>query len=236
MNNPPTDRPRALHFLEAADFVRDAHFRDGLTVQEISAALRHTADAADPMVGSLARDGFGLDEIAAMLAEPAVPAGLVAVPPTTTARDRVAEALYAHNHPGWAIRYIDLDQDERDTYLARAAAVLAVLPAGSEDTTTTRADTLREAADHLAKQADELWAPETTAHTVMHADAAELRRLAAETQPSEPAAAPVHVGGGANAEDCPACKGATPPPYPWTCPSPDAASAGVQTDEETNHG
>lgn len=29
--------------IEAADFVRDAHFRDGMTVQEISTALRHMA-------------------------------------------------------------------------------------------------------------------------------------------------------------------------------------------------
>jgi hypothetical protein len=68
------DRDRALALLEAADFLRDAHFRDGLSVQEIGTALRHTADAADPMVGSLARDGFGLDEIAAMPDTAALPA------------------------------------------------------------------------------------------------------------------------------------------------------------------
>lgn len=77
--DPQTDRPRALHLLEAADFLRDAHFRDGLTVQEIGTALRHMADEADPMVGSLARDGFGLDEIAAMPVAPA------AVPPADRA-------------------------------------------------------------------------------------------------------------------------------------------------------
>lgn len=47
----------------------------------------------------------------------------------TTLRDRIAEALYDHNHPGWATRYADLDQDQQDTYTARADAVLAVLPA-----------------------------------------------------------------------------------------------------------
>lgn len=72
----PADRVRALAILEAADFLRDAHHRDGLTVQEIGTALRHTADEADPMVGSLARDGFGLDEIADMLSRPAVPAAV----------------------------------------------------------------------------------------------------------------------------------------------------------------
>jgi hypothetical protein len=32
---------------------------------------------------------------------------------------------------------------------------------------------------------------------------------------------PVHIGGGANAEDCPACTG-TNPDYPFICPGPDA--------------
>ncbi|MBQ1096306.1 hypothetical protein KBY55_09440 [Streptomyces sp. b94] len=33
--------------------------------------------------------------------------------------------------------------------------------------------------------------------------------------------APRHVGGGANAEDCPACVASpTPPPYPFICPGP----------------
>lgn len=39
---------RAAALREAADFVRDAHFRDGLTVQEIGTALRHQADAIRP--------------------------------------------------------------------------------------------------------------------------------------------------------------------------------------------
>lgn len=34
-----------------------------------------------------------------------------------------------------------------------------------------------------------------------------------------------HVGGGANAEDCPACHG-TNPPYPFICPGPDAPAVG----------
>lgn len=39
---------RAEVLREAADFVRDAHFRDGLSVQEIGTALRYMADAATP--------------------------------------------------------------------------------------------------------------------------------------------------------------------------------------------
>lgn len=65
----------------------------------------------------------------------------------------------------------DLD----DLIPARRRSMTEPLPAD-------RATVLREAADHLARQADELWAPGRTAHTTMHADAAELRRLAAEAE------------------------------------------------------
>lgn len=61
-------------------------------------------------------------------------------------RDRIAETLYTHNHPGWALRYTDLDQDEQNTYLARADAVLAVLPQAAD-----RAAILTEAADELGR-------------------------------------------------------------------------------------
>ncbi|MFF9271113.1 hypothetical protein [Streptomyces rochei] len=64
---------------------------------------------------------------------------------TTPLRDRIAAALYEHSHPGWAISFPDLDQDQRDTYLARADAVLAVLPAPAD-----RAAVLRDAANALA--------------------------------------------------------------------------------------
>jgi hypothetical protein len=52
---------------------------------------------------------------------------------------------------------------------------------------TDRAAVLHEAADRITRQADQLWAPGTRAHTVMYADAAELRRAADEAQqPGEP--------------------------------------------------
>jgi len=57
-------------------------------------------------------------------------------------------------------------------------------PVYGRSNATARATVLTEAAAHLARQADELWAPGRTAHTVMHADADELRRLAAEAQPA----------------------------------------------------
>lgn len=105
--------------------------------------------------GSVARhDNLGLnlscggcalrDEIRDVL--PKLAAVVPGAPATRTA-DRIAEALYAHNHPGWATRYTDLDQDERDTYLARADAVLAVLPPPVD-----RAAVLREAADAPAAE------------------------------------------------------------------------------------
>jgi hypothetical protein len=47
---------------------------------------------------------------------------------------------------------------------------------------TDRAAVLHEAADRITRQADQLWAPGTRAHTVMYADAAELRRMADEAQ------------------------------------------------------
>lgn len=46
-------------------------------------------------------------------------------------------------------------------------------------------------------------------------------RALAEPSPAEAE----HVGGGANAEDCPACTG-TNPPYPFICPGPDAPAVG----------
>jgi hypothetical protein len=67
----------------------------------------------------------------------------------------------------------------------RARALLAPLAAKARELkdrerAELRATVLREAADHLSRQADELWSPGTRAHTVMHGDATELRRLADE--------------------------------------------------------
>jgi hypothetical protein len=70
-----------------------------------------------------------------------------------------------------------VEDDPRNIAVAALAALAAVLPAP-----TNRATVLQEAADHLARQADELWAPGSRAHTVMYADAAELRRMADEAQ------------------------------------------------------
>jgi hypothetical protein len=42
---------------------------------------------------------------------------------------------------------------------------------------------------------------------------------------------PEHIGGRANAEDCPACSG-TNPPYPFICPGEPVASGGTESTEE----
>jgi hypothetical protein len=86
----------------------------------------------------------------------AVPAGLVAVPPTTTDRDRIADAIRAAACPGNDCTLTEADCAEQRIQPAawergvlsevygrpeQFADVLAdLLPAWSEDTTTTRAD------------------------------------------------------------------------------------------------
>jgi hypothetical protein len=117
------DRTRALALLEAANFLRDAHHRDGLSVQEIGTALRHTADEADPMVGSLARDGLGLDEIATMLDTPVLPASSDrAAVLTETERTMLVYALDQAQEAIWSQDgFTDEDQAAVDS-LRRMAA------------------------------------------------------------------------------------------------------------------
>jgi hypothetical protein len=86
--------------------------------------------------------------------------------------------------------------DPRNIAVAALDAVLAVLPAGFGDTTTTRADILREAADRFDRHAEQILhgvgelavfvAKARRDQAAVWREAAEtLRRLAAETQPSE---------------------------------------------------
>jgi hypothetical protein len=107
-------------------------------------------------------------------------------PPTD--RDRIAEALYAQDHPGHLVPLNETGMGP--AYRDSADAVLAVLPAGSEDTTTTRADALTDtdrqfltfaldlAGDQMASRGDEFGEEDAAAME-------KLRRLAAETQPTE---------------------------------------------------
>jgi len=111
----------------------------------------------------------------------------------TTARTAIADVLSAADGWRWGHRFDRTSSPAYQRYLTLADTVLAALP----DPATARAAVLREAADHLTRQADELWAPGRTAHTVMHADAAELRRMAGGEQPgTETQAANPNVGPG----------------------------------------
>jgi hypothetical protein len=164
----------------------------------------------------------------------AVPAGLVAVPPTTTDRDRIADAIRAAACPGNDCTLTEADCAEQRIQPAawergvlsevygrpeQFADVLAdLLPAWSEDTTTTRADAVPaaecsaqhhgfddgrlciRAAQHQGDHIDERgyhWSETVAVYPV--ADGAwrtgheRLRRLAAETQPSEAPSEPPPV-------------------------------------------
>lgn len=57
--------------------------------------------------------------------------------------------------------------------------------------------------------------------------AAILDAIDGQPQPAEP---PVHVGGRANAEHCPACR-VDPPPYPWICPGNEQPPAHGQQEQ-----
>jgi hypothetical protein len=99
-------------------------------------------------------------------------------PPTAALRDRAAEALYQHSHPGWATSYADLGQDEQDTYRERAEAVLAVFPAPVD-----RVAVLREAADVLDTLPADVTSFDAAEHKYKGGAAAEkLRRMADEAQ------------------------------------------------------
>ncbi|MFJ8345076.1 hypothetical protein ACIQ9J_01610 [Streptomyces sp. NPDC094153] len=64
------------------------------------------------------------------------------------------------------------------------------------------------------------------ADPVHHLIVARIDVLAALDGPEQPKPQPPaqHIGGRANAEDCPACTAnPTPPPYPFTCPGPESS-------------
>ncbi|MFM9629407.1 hypothetical protein ACKI10_17490 [Streptomyces galilaeus] len=127
--------------------------------------------------------------------------------------------------------------DPRNIAVAALAAVLAVLPEQTDRAAAgAELDELRSSWETLAR-----WSREDAAALIelgrlvgvapvgdrivsvraaVEAIGTALRRVAAEEQPTEAREAQ-HLGGRANAEDCPACKG-TNPPYPFLCPGPDA--------------
>ncbi|MCX5285958.1 hypothetical protein [Streptomyces sp. NBC_00198] len=109
---------------------------------------------------------------------------------------------------------------EERPFCSGECVVAAHRTVGQRVSAADRAAILLDGASHLARQADELWAAGTTAHTVMHADADELRSLASrEPEQAEPSTelrrwVATTAGGGPtrgsiNAGDvegwCPAC-------------------------------
>lgn len=183
-----------------------------------------------------------LDEIAAAVSVP---------PPAdqTAPRDRIAEALYAHNHPGWATRYSDLDQDERDTYLARADAVLAVLPEQTDRAADTfaviRPQTLTALASHIDARSVAILRPESQTYAEWQTMAALLRRVAAEEQPAAGCwcghPQDRHWAGSTRMtfpDGCHDCRGwngahAYGQELPWADDKPDAERAAVGEQPET---
>ncbi|MDX3725254.1 hypothetical protein [Streptomyces caniscabiei] len=105
-------------------------------------------------------------------AEDAAPA-VVPAADRAALRDRIADALYVHDHPGWRVPLREADVEP--VYQERAAAILSVLPAPAD-----RAAVLEEAADKLAEFIA-LHGP--TSRTVAGWTGAEafLRRMAVES-------------------------------------------------------
>lgn len=106
--------------------------------------------------------------------------------PPTDLRDRIAEALYAHDHPGHLVPLNETGMGP--AYRDSADAVLAVLPPPAD-----RAAVLREAADTIEAEQDRLeteerarfdWVDRDTAlqGEAVRARAAQLRRMASEAQ------------------------------------------------------
>ncbi|WP_369043439.1 hypothetical protein [Streptomyces sp. Midd1] len=92
--------------------------------------------------------------------------------------------------------------DERP-FCSGECVVAAHRSVGQRVSVADRAAILLDGASHLARQADELWAAGTTAHTVMLADADELRRWAATTAGGRPPLPSISEG---DIEGwCPAC-------------------------------
>jgi hypothetical protein len=150
----------------------------------------------------------------ARLHDPA--AVVVRVPDTsqTTDRDRIAEALRYWVHP-----------TDRGT---AADAVLAALPAPSD---RAAVDAVRKLHQPMERGPFTIcahcsgWDGKWRCLGVVANYPCPTLRAMAERQ----AADAEHVGGGANAEDCPACSG-TNPPYPFLCPGPAVSG---RTDNET---
>lgn len=106
------------------------------------------------------------------------------------------------------------ESPERFAFVLQRVAPDALTPHQARQRAEERADKAEAAIDRARKLASR-WA-------VLRAygSAATELRAALDEQPEQSQTPAQHIGNGANAEDCPACRG-TNPPYPFLCPGPD---------------
>ena len=170
-------------------------------------ALHGSVARHDNLAANLACAGCELrDQIAAVLAA----AVSVAVPPTSQERrDRYAQALYVHDHPGWRVSLWEAGVEP--VYRERAAAVLAVADAEQAD---VRAAAYRQLADRQTQLAvaDDLERRRDLA-VARRQLVKELRRMAACHECET---------GAAHTEHCP-----TPETHNWGCGCPTDVAAAV---------
>lgn len=175
------------------------------------------------------------DKIAAEL-RAAAPAGPAPATERTALRERIAEALLDHLsrtadiRPGRTGELAFMPEITDAERMRIAEHLAAVLPAPTDQTAgplATDPALLLRVAGHLTRSADQLW---PDGDSVMHADAAQLRRLAGEALPSS--TAPLAAGLPLVKGHCPACgtaglflgHGGYVTCSRIDCPEPDAAS------------
>lgn len=132
----------------------------------------------------------------------------------------------ASRHTVDSITDDQLDQLQADLAWAREQTLAA-----QQETTdaVTRAERAEAALNAVRAELDRIAALPTIAYDDGRADTFPVGarwtiRVLRENALGEPqklpaGEPPVHIGGRANAEDCPACEG-TNPPYPFICPGP----------------
>lgn len=164
------------HTDPTADPVTDA--RDRLRGMALSLATG-SGPIVDPQSFAAAVDAYG----------DAVRAAVVAPPPSRAElRDRIAEALHQDQTPPPTVPWSDEAPMDREFFLRRADAVLAVLPEP-----TSRAAVLLDAADRMSRKAAKLTnglddlaifvgKARAAEAEILNREADVLRRLAAEAQ------------------------------------------------------
>ncbi|MFI6103196.1 hypothetical protein [Streptomyces sp. NPDC051310] len=167
-----------------------------------------------PQTGAESRDTLR-DQIAEALAGRA---GSKAFLAEGTEWDHARAAWYAHADAALRVLGTEVEQLRADLDWTREALLQAQAEATSE---ATRADHAEAAVERVRAALDDLCDEPHPSHDHVCPDDVRRHVLAALEAPEPPVEPPVHIGGRANAEDCPACRAAdVPPPYPWICPGP----------------